>query len=187
MKRFLVWLCALMMIGGGCAEELMAFTGSGYERIAVVHPAEGYALAGVETDPSDPALQYFRYAPEAPGSMQFYTVQRSMGDAKIMAEQYVRNILQYVSALELSGATEHAVNGNPAYSVVSAYHLKTASGDTAYVQNVLLYVECPAENTCVVLNGINAGADETAFGDSEQMLKTLLSAAEMIEIEQEAE
>lgn len=186
MKRLFVLALVFLLCCAACAEELMANTGSGYERIAVVQSADGYALAGVETDPADPGLQFYRYAPETPGCMQFYTVQRGMGDAKPMADAYVRNIVQYVSELELSEIGEHEINGTPAYSVASRYAMIT-SGGMAYVQNVLLYVECPAENTCIVLNGINAGADESAFGDSEQMLETLLSAAEKIEIEQEAE
>ena len=52
-----------------------------------------------------------------------------------------------------------------------------------YTQSVVLYIESPIDGKCVVINAMNNGADESAFGDRDAMLKLVLEQAACVTIE----
>lgn len=176
-----------------------------YKKLAEVEAAEGYELDAVEPGLTDSNLPYFRFKPVAEGApMQTFTVQQGSGEAKELCEKFSTNIGYYGEILNMGEVQEHDVNGMKAYSVISEYRMQdysqqieAAQNETAeetteaaeeeivyeYTQNVIVYLESAIGGKCVVISGMNTGADESVFGDSEAMLADLLKAAACVTIE----
>lgn len=190
-KRIIALIFALVFLTvAAVAEEenwllcdLNAAGEAEYCSFARVGGVEGFELSSVEKGIMDEKLHYYVFKPVAEDApAQSVSIQTGKGSAAAVAGKLSGQIANFGELLHGSEVETLSVNGMTAHAVVIEYRM--ASYDEGeeydYVQNSVVYIETPVAERCVVLNAVNMGHDEAAFGDRAAMQALLIGAAEGI-------